>query len=63
MTSFDCTVGMNVRWVDFTAILDLNSVQGSSLRGHMNQIKCTEQDRIHVYGFLTRFLISIEACT
>lgn len=35
MTSFDCTVGMNVQWVDFTAILDLNSVQGSSLRGHM----------------------------
>lgn len=40
--SLDCTVGMNAQWEDLAAILNLSSVQGSSLGG---------QDRTHVCGF------------
>lgn len=33
--NLDCTVGMNVQWEDLTAILDLTSIHGSSLRDHV----------------------------
>ena len=40
--SMDCTADMNAQWEDLAAILNLSSIQGSSLGG---------QDRTHVYGF------------
>lgn len=44
--SLVCTVGMNVRWEDFAAILDLTSIQGSSLRGRvvLNELHRTPQN-------------------
>ena len=40
--SMDCTADMNAQWEDLAAILNLSSIQGSSLGG---------QDRTYVYGF------------